>query len=111
MSQSFTKTSSPGQLYGPTVISSTPSNAATHVSVAAGVAAITFDQNIDFACHYNGECYSVDIKKVSDGTSVVSGGEAGLYWTDNVLSIEYSDLEYNTNYVIHIPASSIDGAN
>lgn len=110
-SQSFNKISGSAQIYGPTVISSTPSNAATYVSVAPGTATITFNQNIDFACHYNGECNSVNIKKLSNDASVVSGGEAGVSWTGNVLSIEYNELEYNTNYVIQIPAYSVAGTN
>lgn len=105
VSQSFNKVSSPAETTGPTFVSSTPSNAATYVSVASGTATITFDEAIDYACWY-GECYSVDIKKVSDNSSVVSG-EDPVTWSGNTVSINYGQLEYNTNYVISIPATSI----
>lgn|GEM_PF-7051961 len=64
---------------------------------------MTFDENISLT---QDEGNYIVIKRVSDGQEMRDG--EGAWHEDNVLYIPYPTLDYNTNYVISVPAGTVE---
>jgi hypothetical protein len=106
VSQSFNKVSSPSDTTPPVFVSSTPHNGAQHVSVATGSVSILFNKNILLTGDRSLNT-GIYIYKLSDiGMTPITDGE-DINLNTNTLEINHGMLDYNTTYVIKIPAGTI----
>ncbi len=86
----------------PSFVSSTPTNAATSVSVASGTASLVYDENLTLV-----DQTKVLIRKASDLSSVKSGVASV---STNTLSVAYTALEYNTTYRLTVQSGALSDA-
>jgi len=96
-----TTEATPTDTTAPVLVSSSPVNAATYVSVADWNVSITFDENITIV-----DETIITIEKASDSTSVRWALANWALWS-TILDIPYTGLDYNTSYKATVSAWAI----